>query len=162
IDLGPIQLQVVEACSGLRYLFPLTSLALLCGYLFQDRLWKKSVLVLSAIPLAIVLNGMRIGMIGVLVEWQGQGAAEGFMHFFEGWVVFAISFGLLIAEMWVLGRIGQFGSSRSLPIAPTPSMPPGAPVGRTHLWSSALVVSLFIVVGLAGLALTLRGREEVA
>src|SRR5262249_11819162 len=41
IDLGPIQLQVVEACSGLRYLFPLASLALLCAYLFKDRLWKR-------------------------------------------------------------------------------------------------------------------------
>ncbi|RPJ20180.1 MAG: exosortase, partial [Planctomycetaceae bacterium] len=80
IDLGPIQLQVVEACSGLRYLFPLTSLALLCAYLFQDRVWKKILLVASAVPIAIVLNGLRIGMIGLLIEWYGQGAAEGFMH----------------------------------------------------------------------------------
>jgi exosortase len=49
IDLGPVQLQVSEACSGIRYLLPLTSLALLCAYLFKDRMWKRVALVLSSI-----------------------------------------------------------------------------------------------------------------
>lgn len=106
IDLGPVQLQVVEACSGIRYLLPLTSLALLCAYLFKDKLWKRVVIVLSAIPISILINGFRIGMIGVLVELYGQGAAEGFYHLFEGWVIFMVSFGLLIGEIGILGRIG--------------------------------------------------------
>lgn len=106
IDLGPVQLQVVEACSGIRYLLPLTSLALLCAYLFKDRMWKRAVLVLSSIPISILVNGFRIGMIGVLVEWNGQGAAEGFYHLFEGWVLFMASLGLLILEMWILAKIG--------------------------------------------------------
>ncbi len=113
IDLGPVQLQVVEACSGIRYLLPLTSLALLCAYLFKDRMWKRVVLVLSSIPISIVVNGFRIGMIGVLVEWYGQGAAEGFYHLFEGWVLFMTSLGLLIFEMWVLARIGMMGDRSS-------------------------------------------------
>ena len=107
IDLGPVQLQVVEACSGIRYLLPLTSLALLCAYLFKDRMWKRVVLVLSSIPISIMLNGFRIGMIGVLVELYGKGAAEGFYHLFEGWVIFMVSFGLLIAEMMLLAKIGE-------------------------------------------------------
>jgi EpsI family protein len=106
IDLGPVQLQVIEACSGIRYLLPLTSLALLCAYLFKDRIWKRVMIVLSSIPISIVVNGFRIGMIGVLVEWYGQGAAEGFYHLFEGWVLFMTSLGLLILEMLVLGRVG--------------------------------------------------------
>jgi len=106
IDLGPVQLQVVEACSGIRYLLPLTSLALLCAYLFKDRMWKRVVLVLSAIPISILINGFRIGMIGVLVELYGKGAAEGFYHLFEGWVIFMVSLGLLILEMGLLGRVG--------------------------------------------------------
>ena len=105
IDLGPVQLQVVEACSGIRYLFPLTALALLCAYLFKDRMWKRVVLVLSAIPISIFVNGFRIGMIGALVEWTGQGAAEGFAHLFEGAVLFMVSLGLLVVEMWLLARI---------------------------------------------------------
>jgi exosortase D (VPLPA-CTERM-specific) len=105
IDLGPVQLQVVEACSGIRYLFPLASLALLCAYLFKDRMWKRVVIVLSSIPISIFVNGFRIGMIGVLVEWNGQGAAEGFSHFFEGSVLFMVSLGLLILEMWALTKV---------------------------------------------------------
>jgi len=114
IDLGPVQLQVVEACSGIRYLLPLTSLALLCAYLFKDRMWKRVVLVLSSIPISIMLNGFRIGMIGVLVEVYGKGAAEGFYHLFEGWVIFMVSFGLLIAEMVLLARIGEEKSQGSV------------------------------------------------
>ncbi len=106
IDLGPIQLQVVDACSGLRYLFPLATLALLCSYLFRERLWKRIVLFVSSIPISILLNGFRIGMIGVLVEHFGQGAAEGFYHMFEGWVLFMASLGLLVAEMVILRKIG--------------------------------------------------------
>lgn len=106
IDLGPVQLQVVEACSGIRYLLPLTSLALLCAYLFKDRMWKRVVLVFSSIPISIMLNGFRIGMIGVLVELYGRGAAEGFYHLFEGWVIFMVSFGLLIMEVALLAKLG--------------------------------------------------------
>jgi EpsI family protein len=113
IDLGPVQLQVIEACSGIRYLLPLTSLALLCAYLFKDRMWKRVVLVLSSIPISVLVNGFRIGVIGVLVEWYGQGAAEGFYHLFEGWVLFMASLGLLILEMLVLAKIGTMGDRSS-------------------------------------------------
>ncbi|OQW33588.1 MAG: hypothetical protein A4E19_04170 [Nitrospira sp. SG-bin1] len=105
IDLGPVQLQVVEACSGIRYLLPLTSLALLCAYLFKDKMWKRVLLVLSSVPISILLNGFRIGMIGVLVELYGKGAAEGFYHLFEGWVIFMVSLGLLILETVLLGKV---------------------------------------------------------
>jgi exosortase D (VPLPA-CTERM-specific) len=104
IDLGPIQLQVVEACSGLRYLFPLVSLSLLCAYLYQQRFWKRALVFLSSVPIAILLNGFRIGAIGVLVEHFGAAAAEGFGHFFEGWIFFVASLGLVFGEMWLLSR----------------------------------------------------------
>lgn len=113
IDLGPVQLQVVEACSGIRYLLPLVALALLCAYFFKDRMWKRVVLVLSSIPISILVNGFRIGMIGVLVELYGQGAAEGFYHLFEGWVLFMASLGLIVLEMWMLARIGTVQPQRS-------------------------------------------------
>ena len=112
IDLGPIQLQVVEACSGIRYLFPLMALTLLCAYLYRESFWKRALLVVSSIPISILLNGFRIGAIGVLVEAYGGGAAEGFGHFFEGWVFFVASLGLLCAEMWILARVGSRASRR--------------------------------------------------
>ncbi len=110
IDLGPIQLQVVEACSGLRYLFPLVSLALLCAYLFRERMWKRIALLASSIPISILLNGFRIGVIGVLVDRYGPGAAQGFLHLFEGWVLFMASLLLLLGEMWLLSRIHPIGA----------------------------------------------------
>jgi exosortase D (VPLPA-CTERM-specific) len=158
IDLGPIQLQVVEACSGLRYLFPLTSLALLCAYLFQDRLWKKLMLVASAVPLAIFLNGLRIGMIGLLVEWYGQGAAEGFMHAFEGWAMFVVSFSLLLCEMWLLARIG------SPPVSASPPMEPRQPIVGSAIAAQALspasVTCLAILIGMVLVSYHLGEREE--
>jgi exosortase D (VPLPA-CTERM-specific) len=113
IDLGPIQLQVVEACSGIRYLFPLMALTLLCAYLYRESLWKRVLLVLSSIPISILLNGFRIGAIGLLVEAYGGSAAEGFGHFFEGWVFFVASLGLLCAEMWILARVGSSATRRT-------------------------------------------------
>ncbi len=105
IDLGPIQLQVVEACSGLRFLFPLMTLALLCAYFLKEQLWKRIFLFLSSIPIAIFLNGFRIGVIGMLVEIWGRGAAYGFLHLFEGWVVFLLGLALLVGEMWLMTRL---------------------------------------------------------
>lgn len=130
IDLGPIQLQVVEACSGIRYLFPLIALTLLCAYLYRESFWKRALLVLSSIPISILLNGFRIGAIGLLVETYGRSAAEGFGHFFEGWVFFVASLGLLCAEMWVLARVGSSGSRRRF----TELIgPPGAGVSASTL-----------------------------
>lgn len=162
IDLGPIQLQVVEACSGLRYLFPLVSLALLCGYLFQDRLWKRVVLVGSAIPLAILLNGVRIGVIGVLVEWYGQGAAEGFMHFFEGWIVFVVSLAILLGEMKLLSWVGPRRKDEASPPAPASPVSGSARWAGMPSWSAPAAGSLVLLAVIAALSFPLEGREDIA
>lgn len=161
IDLGPIQLQVVEACSGLRYLFPLTALTLLAAYLYRESLWKRAVLVLSSIPISILLNGLRIGVIGVLVGTYGQAAAEGFTHFFEGWIFFVASLALLCAEMWILARIGSSAPGRSfvelvglpkvgvaLPFQIT------TPTARIALWPVVVGASLLVMVTVADPAVT--------
>ncbi len=85
IDLGTYKLQVVEACSGLRYLFPLVTLGFIAAYFFQGAWWKKAVIFLSSIPITVLMNSFRVGAIGVMVEFWGQGMAEGFLHDFEGW-----------------------------------------------------------------------------
>ncbi len=107
IDLGGYQLQVVEACSGLRYLFPLTSLAFLCAYLYKGPIWQRLIIFLSSIPITIFMNSFRIGVIGVLVEYWGTSMAEGFLHDFEGWIVFMASLGLLLAEIWVFVKLSK-------------------------------------------------------
>ncbi|HEY5504444.1 MAG TPA: exosortase, partial [Sedimentisphaerales bacterium] len=71
IDLGSYKLQVVEACSGLRYLYPLMSLAFLAAYLFQAPFWQRALVFLSAIPITVAMNSLRIGIVGVLVNYWG-------------------------------------------------------------------------------------------
>lgn len=105
IDLGNYKLQVAEACSGLRYLFPLLSFGFLCAYIFAGSTWQKIALFLSTIPIAVLMNSVRIAVIGVLTDTSGPAAAEGFLHLFEGWVVFLFCLVLLFGEAWLMLRL---------------------------------------------------------
>ncbi len=113
IDLGVYKLQVAEACSGLRYLFPILSFSYLFAILYRGPLWHKAILLLAAAPLTVFMNSFRIGMIGVLVNSYGISHAEGFLHFFEGWVIFIACVGILF-----LMAIGLQQTTRNaLPLA---------------------------------------------
>lgn len=101
IDMGVYQLQVVEACSGLRYLYPLLSISLLVVYFLRSPMWLKVVLMLSTVPVTIFMNSLRIAITGVLVNAHGTSVAEGFLHDFEGWVVFLAALACLVAEVWL-------------------------------------------------------------
>ncbi len=105
IDMGEYQLQVVEACSGLRYLFPLMSFGFIGAYFVRLPVWQKVVLFLSTIPLTIVMNSFRIAVIGVLVKNFGVSWAEGFLHYFEGWVIFMACTLFLLLEAWFFSRL---------------------------------------------------------
>ena len=105
IDLGFTQLQVVDACSGLRYLLPLLIMAVLLAYLYKSAWWKKVVLVVSAVPLTIGTNSLRIAMTGILYEIWGPAVAEDFFHGFSGWLIFIFGLAVLLVEMWVMKKI---------------------------------------------------------
>jgi exosortase D (VPLPA-CTERM-specific) len=105
IDFGAYKLQVVDACSGLRYLFPLLSLSFLAAYLFHAPIWQRALVLLSSIPITIAMNGFRIGMVGVTVDRWGSGMAEGVLHLFEGWIIFIASAFLLTIEVYLLARL---------------------------------------------------------
>jgi exosortase D (VPLPA-CTERM-specific) len=107
IDLGSYKLQVAEACSGLRYLFPLMTLGFIVAYFYKSSLWKRIVLFASSIPITILMNSFRIGTIGVMVEHWGIEMAEGFLHEFQGWIVFMASVAIMLLEMMVLSQIGR-------------------------------------------------------
>jgi len=114
IDLGFTQLQVVDACSGLRYVFPIMVLSLLLAYWFKAVLWKKAVLVLSSLPLAIVVNSLRIAATGILYSFWGSTVAEGFFHGFSGWLIFIFTLPVLLGEMWILKtrfKVGEEGET---------------------------------------------------
>lgn len=105
IDLGTYKLQVAEACSGLRYLFPLTALTFLCAWMYRSPFWAKAVVLVSVVPITILTNSARIAFTGVLVEYGSIAQAEGFMHFFEGWVIFLVALLLVFLLMVALARL---------------------------------------------------------
>ena len=105
IDLGVYKLQVAEACSGLRYLFPILSFSYLFAILYRGPLWHKILLLLMAAPLSVLMNSFRIGVIGLLVDRNGIEQAEGFLHFFEGWVVFLACIAILFGTAVLLQRL---------------------------------------------------------
>jgi exosortase D (VPLPA-CTERM-specific) len=105
IDLGVWQLQVAEACSGLRYLFPILSFSYLFAILYRGPVWHKAVLLLAAAPLAVLMNSVRIAGIGVMVDRYGIAHAEGFLHAFEGWVIFLACISILFGMAVGLQRL---------------------------------------------------------
>lgn len=162
IDLGNYKLQVVDACSGLRYLFPLSSLAFLCAYLFKGPFWQKLLIFLSSMPLTVFMNSFRIGVIGVLVDNWGTEMAEGFLHDFEGWAVFLLCMVLLFIEMWIFSRI----SGRKLAMSELVQIPEEwtAAVRKdmavTTLNKSLFVALLLLIVG-GGVSEMSKGREDI-
>ena len=105
IDLGITQLEVVEACSGLRYLMPLFLLALLIGYFFTKGWWRNGVLVLLVIPLSVFFNSLRIWMSGILTVKGHPELVENFFHDFSGWVIFMIAGAILFGVTRILNKI---------------------------------------------------------
>lgn len=101
IDLGKMKLEVAEACSGLRYLYPMIGLGALSGMLFDIKLWKRCLFLVLAAAVSIVMNSVRIFLTGAFVEFTDMGVSEGFFHLFEGWVFFLISFALTLAVCWL-------------------------------------------------------------
>ncbi len=107
IDLGFTQLQVVEACSGLRYLISLVILSILLAYFFKERLWKRGIIVISSIPISIMMNSLRIALTGILYEVWGAKVAEGFFHGFSGWLIFLGALSIMLVEIWILKKMGN-------------------------------------------------------
>jgi len=107
IQLPSLTLDVVEACSGLRSLVSLITLSVLYGYIFERRTWRRVVLILVAAPIAVVANGVRIMGSGILGQYWDADKAEGFFHLFTGWLIFVVSFGLMIILHSALSRMGR-------------------------------------------------------
>jgi len=148
IDLGTYQLEVAEACSGLRYLFPLMTLAFMIAYAFGGPFWKRALVFLSSIPITVFMNSLRIGIVAITVELWGNKMAEGVLHEFEGWVVFMIS---AIAVALLARALARAGAAISLPAAPglsTVTVPNLSTVPRSFI-ACALVVTAGAAAGLA-------------
>ena len=163
IDLGTYKLQVVEACNGLRYLFPLMTLGVIVAYFYHAEMWKRILIFVSTIPITILMNSFRIGVIGVMVEFWGQSMAEGFLHDFEGWAIFMACFGILFLEMWLLMRLSRDKRPLSQVFGIDPPQPAGEGASWTprHISAAAISVTMLTVAALYP-ALSIPNRIEVS
>ena len=152
IDLGVYKLQVAEACSGLRYLFPILSFSYLFSILYRGPIWHKALLLVAAAPLTVLMNSFRIGMIGVLVNSYGIEQAEGFLHFFEGWIIFLSCIAIIFAMAWALQKL----TDEPRPLSEAIDLDTSG-LGRIMLWarnirlSRALMVITVITAGFSAL-----------
>jgi exosortase len=108
-------LEVTEACSGIRSLLSLFTLAVLYAYFTTPKNGQRIVIALSSIPIAIVANGLRIAGTGIAAQYIGPGAATGFFHTFSGWTVFMTSFVMLLAVGHALTLLPAIGARRPEP-----------------------------------------------
>lgn len=137
------RLEVVEACSGIRSLMTLVTLSVVFAYFTHPRgdgsgedggnhlsklvsrvktygFWRSSILVLSAIPIAIFTNALRVSGTGILAHYYGTQVADGFFHSFSGWVIYIVAFVMLFAVGVLLDRVKPFNGSRVIKRATTP------------------------------------------
>lgn len=97
ITLANTQLEVAEACSGIRSLISLLTLGILFGYFTHPGTFVRWIMALTTIPVAIVANGFRVAGTGIAAHYYGPEVAEGFFHTFSGWLVFVVALVILVA-----------------------------------------------------------------
>ena len=105
IYLSHATLEVAEACSGIRSLMSLLALGVLFAFLTKDKFWQRAVLVLACFPIAIVVNSLRVSATGILANYYGIAAAEGFFHGFSGYVLFIVAFIILLGTGALLSLV---------------------------------------------------------
>jgi exosortase len=105
IHLPSTTLFVAEACSGLRSLMALVTLGVVFAYFFRKSWGERILIVFSAIPIAIVVNAMRVTITGILTYRFGEAAPEGAVHEFQGLITFGAAMVLLMLEAWLLTKI---------------------------------------------------------
>lgn len=137
IELKPLnsfdtkKLEVVEACSGIRSLMTLMTLAVVFAYFTHPRsnnsggpkgkfgwlrsygFWRSAIIVLSAVPIAILTNATRVSGTGILSHYYGTGVADGFFHSFSGWAIYIVAFLLLFLVGWIVDRFRPRGVGKS-------------------------------------------------
>ncbi len=136
----PKRLAVVEACSGIRSLMTLVTLAVVYAYFTRARgttnsslsnsgsdklkfvsqftFWRSLILVAAAVPIAILTNAARVSGTGVLAHYYGTRVADGFFHSFSGWVIYIVAAALLFATGWMLDRIARLVRKKPEPQRP--------------------------------------------
>ncbi|HEX8247607.1 MAG TPA: VPLPA-CTERM-specific exosortase XrtD [Pyrinomonadaceae bacterium] len=176
-----VSLEVVEACSGIRSLMTLMTLALVLAYFTRAKkpsaengwldclkdfdFWRTVILMFSAIPIAILTNAARVTATGVLTFYYGKQAAEGFTHDISGWLVYLVALGLLILVNFVLKKFHRRADAAQPPRGhaereiPGDNQTVGAPARQRV--SASLLIAVLLVGGLCINWLERRGEVAV-
>jgi exosortase D (VPLPA-CTERM-specific) len=160
IDLGSMKLQVAEACSGLRYLFSLVALGVVAAYFFRAAMWQRLLLVVSTLPITVLMNSVRIALVGITVEHFGLEAAEGVLHAFEGLVVFMGCMVILIGLMWLMARLSGRKLQDSF-VLTLPAPKHAATESRIRAVPATLGVAAALLAGAAAAHLAIPPPESV-
>jgi exosortase len=107
IQLPAIQLEVAEACSGIRSLMSLFTVAVIYGYFLERGTKRRVVLALAALPIAVAANVARIFGTGLCVQYWDPDKAMGFFHEFSGWLMFLVSLGCLYLVHRAMDLVGR-------------------------------------------------------
>ena len=113
IQLPAMSLEVAEACSGIRSLMSLATLAIIYGYLLETRTPIRVLLALASVPIAVIANSLRIIGTGLLVQYWDPDKAQGFFHTFSGWLIFVVSLVLLFLLHRALQVFWNKGGARA-------------------------------------------------
>jgi exosortase D (VPLPA-CTERM-specific) len=170
IDLGGYQLEVAEACSGLRYLFPLMTLGFLIACFYRTEFWKRALVFVSSIPITLLMNSLRIAIIGITVDRWGVGMAEGTLHEVQGWMMFMLSAGVLLLEVMLLSRVGRDRRPWRAVFDMAMNSPTTVVQARTRrglqrpAWAAAVSLALFAMLSVAmpAVHLNVPSRESFA
>ena len=109
IQLPAMQLEVAEACSGIRSLMSLFTVAVIYGYFLERKTWRRVVMALASVPIAVAANGARIFGTGLCVQYWDPEKAMGFFHEFSGWLMFLISLGCLYLVHRAMALVAEKG-----------------------------------------------------
>ena len=120
---GP--LDVVEACSGIRSLLSLVTLAIIYGYLLESRKWVRVVLACAAVPIAVAANSFRVFGTGLLVQFGYGDEAEGAPHALAGLLIFAVALIMLFAVHRLICLIWKSGPPARSNVAHLEEQPAG-------------------------------------
>lgn len=104
LELASQTLNVVDACSGIRSLLSLGFLSLVYAFFFDPKPWMRGVLLVATVPIALAANAARVTVTGVLSEFNTE-LAKGFMHSFEGWLIFMVALAMLALFHQTFNRV---------------------------------------------------------